>query len=203
MAAARRTASSMIIWSILTTSGSLPRSCFRGPRANGLEYYSGWPNVDLPFVVDSPYFKLIPRIRRSTIVFLVAAIAVDVRSGGGFHRIRRPDRALAKVGADIESLIKGLNEILQARDSSRPNFPARFRNTMKDVERGVSELVGEVSGYINQHLTELNGELLQGAGMIVLKVREDRNFDFSQIGGSCSGGTTDWGTSYVVFHKSL
>jgi len=27
----------------------------------GLKQYSSWPNVKLPFVVDSPYFKLIPK----------------------------------------------------------------------------------------------------------------------------------------------
>ncbi|BAO31139.1 class I SAM-dependent methyltransferase [Sulfuritalea hydrogenivorans] len=169
----------------------------------GLEYYSGWPNVDLPFVVDSPYFKLIPK--DSPVYELYFSMlrlrwlyAQDEDSAVFGELTER----LPKVGNDIESLFQGLNEILQARDSSDQTFGA-VRNKLKDVERGVATLVGEVSGYINQHLTDLNGELLRVLEMIVLKARENRDFDLSQVGGKLFRGYNGLGTSYVVFHKSL
>ena len=71
-------------------------------------------------------------------------------------------------------------------------------------------ITGDISGElplsrttINQHLTELNGELLRVLEMIVLKARENRDFDLSQVGGKLFRGYNGLGTSYVVFHKSL
>lgn len=169
----------------------------------GLEYYSGWPNIDLPFVVDSPYFKLIPK--DSAIYELYFSLlrlrwlyAQDEDSAVFGELTER----LPKVGDDIESLFQSLNEILQARDSSDRTFGA-VQGSLKDVERGVSALVGEVSGYINQHLTELNSELLRVLEMIVLKARENTDFDLSQVGGKLFRGYNGLGTSYVIFHKSL
>lgn len=168
-----------------------------------LEYYSGWPNVELPFVVDSPYFKLIPK--DSPIYELYFSLlrlrwlyAQDEDSAVFSDLTRR----LPKVGGDIESLFQGLNEILQARDSSDRTFNS-VRSSLKDVEHGVSALVSEVSGYINQHLADLNGELLRVLEMIVLKARENREFDLSQVGGKLFRGYNGLGTSYVVFHKPL
>lgn len=168
-----------------------------------LEYYSGWPNVELPFVVDSPYFKLIPK--DSPVYELYFSLlrlrwlyAQDEDSTVFGDLTQR----LPKVGGDIESLFQGLNEILQARDSSDRTFNS-VRNSLKDVEHGVSALVSEVSGYINQHLADLNGELLRVLEMIVLKARENREFDLSQVGGKLFRGYNGLGTSYVVFHKPL
>lgn len=168
----------------------------------GLEYYSGWPNVDLPFAVDSPYFKLIPK--DSPIYELYFSLlrlrwlyAQDEDATVFSDMIR----CLPKVGGDIESLFEGLNEILQVRDSSDQAFNS-VRTRLRDVEHGVSVLVSEVSGYINQHLTDLNGELLRVLEMVVLKARENREFDLRQVDGKLFRGYNGLGTSYVVFHKS-
>lgn len=169
----------------------------------GLEYYSGWPSVELPFVVDSPYFKLIPK--DSPIYELYFSLlrlrwlyAQDEDSTVFNDLAQR----LPKVGGDIESLFQGLNEALQSRDSSDRTFSA-VRDSLEDVEQGVSSLVSEVSGYINEHLADLNNELLRVLEMIVLKARENTEFDLNQIGGKLFRGYNGLGTSYVVFHKPL
>jgi 2-polyprenyl-3-methyl-5-hydroxy-6-metoxy-1,4-benzoquinol methylase len=166
-----------------------------------LEYYSGWPNVELPFVVDSPYFKLIPK--DSPVYALYFSLlrlrwlyAQDEDSTVFGELTQR----LPKVDGDIELLFQGLNEILQARDSSNQTFDW-VRNCLKDVEHGVSALVSEVAGYINHHLTDLNSELLRVLEMIVLKARENREFDLSQVGGKLFRGYNGLGTSYMVLHK--
>jgi len=169
----------------------------------GLEYYSGWPSAELPFVVDSPYFKLIPK--DSPVYELYFSLlrlrwlyAQDEDSAVFDDLVGR----LPRVGGDIESLFRGLNEILQSRDSSDRTF-STVRDSLKHVERGVSSLVSEVSGYIIQHLATLNGELLRVLEMVVLKARENREFDLSQVGGKLFRGYNGLGTSYVVFHKPL
>lgn len=169
----------------------------------GLEYYSGWPNVELPFVVDSPYFKMIPK--DSPVYELYFSLLrlrwlyAQDEDSAVFSEITQ---RLPKVGDDIESLFHGLNEILQARDSSDGTFSA-VQNRLKDVECGISGLVGEVSDYINQHLVDLNSELLRILEMIVLKARKNKEFDLSQVGGKLFRGYNGLGTSYMVFHKAL
>jgi 2-polyprenyl-3-methyl-5-hydroxy-6-metoxy-1,4-benzoquinol methylase len=166
-----------------------------------LEFYSGWPNVELPFVVDSPYFKLIPK--DSPIYELYFSLlrlrwlyAQDEDSTVFSDIAQR----LPKVNGDIESLFQGLNQILQDRDSSDQTFSS-IRTGLKDIERGVSALSEEVSHYIDKNLAALNDELLRVLEMIVLKIRENREFDLSQVSGKLFRGYNGLGTSYAVFHK--
>lgn len=167
----------------------------------GLEYYSGWPNIELPFVVDSPYFKLIAK--DSAIYNLYFSLlrlrwlyAQDEDSAVFSDLMSR----LPKVDNDIEALFQGLNDILQNQDSSDLTFSA-VKNRMKDVEQGVASIIREVSGYINEHFADLNGELLRILEMVVRKARENRDFDLSQVGGKLFKGYNGLGTSYAVFHK--
>lgn len=169
--------------------------------SHGLEYYSAWPNIELPFVVDSPYFKLIAK--DSAIYNLYFSLlrlrwlyAQDEDSAVFSDLMSR----LPKVDNDIEALFQGLNDILQNQDSSDLTF-STVKNRMKDVEQGVASIIGEVSGYINEHLVDLNSELLRVLEMVVRKARENREFDLGQVGGKLFRGYNGLGTSYAVFHK--
>lgn len=167
----------------------------------GLEYYSGWPNIELPFVVDSPYFKLIPKDSAIynfyfSLLRLRWLYAQDEDSAVFSDIMSR----LPKVDNDIEALFQGLNDILQNKDSSDLTFNT-VKNRMKDVEQGVASIIEEVSGYINEHLADLNAELLRILEMVVRKARENREFDLSQVGGKLFRGYNGLGTSYAVFHK--
>lgn len=109
---------------------------------------------------------------------------------------------LPKVDNDIEALFQGLNDILQTRDFSDLTF-STVRDRLRDVEAGVASILSEVSGYINEHLADLNGELLRVLEMVVRKAREHKEFDLSQIGGKLFRGYNGLGTSYVIFDKPL
>lgn len=168
---------------------------------HGLEHYSCWPNIELPFVADSPYFKLIAK--DSPIYNLYFSL----------HRLRwlyaqDEDYAvfsdlmshLPRVDNDIEALFQGLNDILQRGDYSDLTF-STVQNHLKDVEQGVASITREVSGYINKHLADLNGELIRVLEMVVHKARENKEFDLGQVGGKLFRGYNGLGTSYAVFHK--
>lgn len=169
----------------------------------GLEYYSGWPNIELPFVVDSPYFKL---IAKDSAIYNLYFSLLRLR----WLYAQDEDQAvfseltnrLPKVDHDIEALFQGLNDILQNRDYSDLAF-GNVKSHLKDVEQGVASITREISGYINEHLADLNGELLRVLEMVVRKARENREFDLSQVGGKLFRGYNGLGTSYAVFHKPL
>lgn len=169
--------------------------------ANGLEYYSGWPSAELPFVVDSPYFKLVPKDSAAyELYFSLLRLRWLYAQDEDATVFGELAARLPKVGADIEALFAGLDKILQARDSSEQTFSS-VQAGLREIERGVSALTREVSGYINEHLADLNGELLRVLEMIVLKARENKDFDLGQIGGKLFRGYNGLGTSYAVFHK--
>ena len=167
----------------------------------GLEYYSGWPSAELPFVVDSPYFKLIAKDSAIyNLYFSLLRLRWLYAQDEDFAVFSDLMSRLPKVDNDIEALFQGLNDILQNQDSSDLTFSA-VKNRMKDVEQGVASIIGEVSGYINEHLADLNGELLRVLEMVVRKARENREFDLGQVGGKLFRGYNGLGTSYAVFHK--
>lgn len=167
----------------------------------GLEYYSGWPNLDLPFLVDSPYFKVIPK---NSVIYEMYFSLLRLRwlyaqteDSEVFGRLAE---SLPKVDGDIEMLFQSLNDILQGRDFSDITFDS-VQAKVKDVERGVGILVSDISECITQNLAVLNAELLRLLEMVVLKARENRDFDLSQVSGKLFRGYNGLGTSYVVFHK--
>jgi 2-polyprenyl-3-methyl-5-hydroxy-6-metoxy-1,4-benzoquinol methylase len=167
----------------------------------GLEYYSGWPNIELPFVVDSPYFKLIPK--DSAIYNLYFSLlrlrwlyAQDEDNAVFSDLMNR----LPKVDNDIEALFQGLNDILQHKDSSELTFSA-VQDSLKNVEQGVASITKEISGYINENFLDLNVELLRVLEMVVKKARENKEFDLNKVSGKLFRGYNGLGTSYVVFHK--
>jgi hypothetical protein len=171
--------------------------------SHGLEYYSGWPNVDLPFVIDSPYFKPIPKNSSVyELYFSLLRLRWMYAQEEDSTVLGDLTNRMPKVGGDIESLFQGLNEILQNRDVSDKTFDS-VRNSLKNVEIGVSTLGLEMSNFIDNQLAELNAELLRLLEMIVLKARENKEFNLSQIGGRLFHGYNGLGTSYVVFHKPL
>jgi 2-polyprenyl-3-methyl-5-hydroxy-6-metoxy-1,4-benzoquinol methylase len=167
----------------------------------GLEYYSGWPNLDLPFLVDSPYFKVIPK---NSVIYEMYFSLLRLRwlyaqteDSEVFGKLAG---SLPKVNGDIEMLFQNLNDILQGRDFSDITFDS-VQAKVRDVERGVSILVSDISECITQNLAVLNAELLRLLEMVVLKTRESRDFDLSQVSGKLFRGYNGLGTSYVVFHK--
>ena len=103
---------------------------------------------------------------------------------------------------DIEALFDGLNDILQHHDSSDLTFVA-VQDHLKNVEQGVAAIVREISSYINEHLADLNSELVRVLEMVVRKARENREFNLDQVGGKLFKGYNGLGTSYTIFHKPL
>lgn len=166
-----------------------------------LEYYSGWPSIELPFAVDSPYFKLIPK--DSHVYFLYfSLLRLRWLYAQDEDRFVFEDMTghLPDVHRDIESLFDGLNDILQKRDVSDVTF-SDVQANLKNVEHGVATLVKEVSGYINHHLEELNSELIRILEMIVHKIRVNKDFDLAKVNGKLFKGYNGLGSSYMVFHR--
>ena len=168
---------------------------------NGLEYYSGVPNLDMPFLVDSPYFNV---ISKNSVIYEMYFSLLRLRwlyaqteDSDFFGKLVE---TLPKVDGDIEMLFISLNNVLQDRDFSDKTY-ASIQGKLKDVERGVNILVSDISECITQNLSQLNTELLRLLEMIMLKNRENRDFDLSQVGGKLFNGYNGLGTSYVVFHK--
>ena len=167
----------------------------------GLEYYSGWPSLDLPFLVDSPYFRQMPKDSPAHNLYFsllrLRWLYAQDEDPTVFNEVT--DR-IPKIGGEIESLFQNLNEILQRGDSSDAAFGA-VRDDLEDIEKGVASLTGAVSAYVNENLSELNQELLRIVSMIVRKVRDGEEFDLSQVSGKLFRGFNGLGTSWVVFHK--
>lgn len=169
----------------------------------GLEFYSGWPNIELPFVADSPYFK---HIGKDSGIFDMYFSLLRLR----WLYAQEEDEAvfgnllnaLPSVGDDIEELFHRLNGILQERDVSVEAF-SRVNKGVEAVQKGVESLTELTAKYINDNLAELNSELLRVLEMTVLKARENREFDLEEISGKLFNGYNGLGTSYMVFHKSL
>ena len=168
----------------------------------GLEFYSGWPNIELPFVADSPYFKLIPKDSK---IFNLYFSLLRLR----WLFAQEEDEAvfgnllnkLPNVGEGIEELFQGLNGILQEHDVSVEAF-SRVNKGVEAVQKGVESLTELTAKYINDNLAELNSELLRVLEMSVLKARENREFDLDKYSGKLFKGYNGLGTSYVVFHRS-
>lgn len=168
---------------------------------NGLEFYSAWPGVELPFVADSPYFRQIPKDAPIYATYFsllrLRWLYAQQEDATVFSALLD---GLPDVGGDIEGLFSGLNAILQERDFSEETF-GRVQESVEAVQQGVAALTDHVAGFLNRQLADLNGELLRVLEMIVRKARENREFDLGQVGGKLFKGYNGLGTSYIVFHK--
>jgi SAM-dependent methyltransferase len=167
----------------------------------GLEYYSTWPNIELPFVVDSPYFKLIPKDSQ---VYKVYFSLLRLRWMYSQHEdaevFGEMISCMPNVEDDIESLFVELNEILQNRNFENYSSEA-IKKILKDIELGISTLMLEITSYVNQNLHDLNAELIRILEKIVRKTRDGDDFELDKMGGKLFKGYNGLATSYVVFHK--
>jgi 2-polyprenyl-3-methyl-5-hydroxy-6-metoxy-1,4-benzoquinol methylase len=167
----------------------------------GLEHYSAWPNIELPFVVDSPYFNLIskasPIYRQYLSLQRLRWLYAQDEDANVFGELIDN---LPKLDGPVEKMFLDLNNILQSRDYREDTFSC-LKNDIVNVENAVDQTLNTVSNFIQGHLKELNNELIRILDMIIRKARENEDFDLNTIGNKLFRGYNGLGTSYVIFHK--
>jgi 2-polyprenyl-3-methyl-5-hydroxy-6-metoxy-1,4-benzoquinol methylase len=167
----------------------------------GLEFYSTWPNTDLPFVVDSPYFE--PIARNSEVYKLFISL----------NRLRwlfaqqEDSTVFSELIADmnglnekIENFLSGLSEILQREKYTETDL-SNFRSQLNSMSEGVEEAGLAVISYLRQHLGSLGDELDRVLTLIIQKAVNGSDFDLEQLNGLLFKGFNGLGTSYTIWHK--
>ena len=167
----------------------------------GLKFYSTWPNTDLPFVVDSPYFEKISRTSSIYKTFLslhrLRYIFSQYSDLDVFSDFFSKSEKLEKL---IEEGIETINSMLQDNEMSNINLSNQKEqwNLIINELRKVSESNLE---YMMNLLESRVQELLRLLDMIVQKVESDKEFDLSQEKGLLFNGYNGLGTSYTIYHK--
>ena len=166
----------------------------------GLKFYSSWPNTDLPFVVDSPYFETISRTSSIYKTFLslhrlryIFAQCSDLDVFSDFFS------KFEKLEEYIEEGIETLNSMLQNNIMSNIYLKKQKKqwNIILNEIRKISE---SNLDYIMDLLESTLQELLRILDMIVQKVQNDEEFDLSQIK-YLFHGYNGLGTTYTIYHK--
>lgn len=169
----------------------------------GLEFYSTWPNTDLPFVVDSPYFK--PIVRTSQIYKLFTSL----------NRLRwlfaqQEDEVvfgemlgeMNGFSEKIESFLNHLSEILQ-KEIYTEDALVDFRKQLCVVGESLEQVGKIILDYASKHLEELGEELDRILTLIVNKAMKGDCFDLEQVQKKLFKGYNGLGTSYTIWHKPL
>lgn len=167
----------------------------------GVEYYSGWPSLDLPFLIDSPYYDLISK-ESQIYSFYISLLRLRwlYAQNEDFDVFSELFKNLPRVNNHIESLFLSLNQILQEQDYSEHTLDS-MTGSLNSIEDGINSLMQEVSKCISQNLRDLNCELNRVTQAIVQKIDKNQDFDISNIGSKLFRGYNGLGTSYAIFHK--
>ncbi len=167
----------------------------------GLEFYSTWPNTDLPFVVDSPYFKSIART--SAIYKLFVSMNrlrwLFAQSGDSMVFSDLLDN-MDGFGEKIESLLSGSSEMLQ-RETYTEAALINFRGQLTAVGEALDQAGLAALAYGLQRLAELGEEMDRILTLIVRKAADGSEFDLEQVHGLLFKGYNGLGTSYTIWHK--
>lgn len=167
----------------------------------GLEFYSSWPNVDLPFVVDSPYFAPISRLSPIYRLFVslnrLRWIFAQREDSTVFGDLQGE---LHGVSEKIETMLVGLTATLQTETFTTASLD-NFHGNLEAVVEGVTQAGHAIADYAVRHLVELVGELERILTLVVRKTQDGTDFDLKQVHGLLFKGYNGLGTSYTIFHK--
>jgi len=167
----------------------------------GLEFYSTWPNTDLPFVVDSPYFK---PIARNSPIYHVFVSLNRLRWLFGQQEDSEVfldlSTKLKHFSEDIESFLDGLTNILQ-KETYTDTALMNFRDQRNAVCEGLEQAGHVVVSYAKKHLVELTKELERILELVVSKSQDGKDFDLEKVRGLLFKGYNGLGSSYTIWHK--
>lgn len=168
---------------------------------HGLVHYSSWPNIELPMVVDSPYFPLLDKCSPAYGTFLsLNRLRWIFAQQEDRSVLAELDSAFGGIGEAIERFIQNLSAVLQEFDYSETRL-AKVREDVIKIDSEFSQALAAASDYAKQNLQLLNGELLRILEMTVRKARDNIDIDLAKVEGHLFRGYNGLGTSYVVFHK--
>jgi SAM-dependent methyltransferase len=169
--------------------------------ACGLEFYSTWPNTDLPFVVDSPYFS--PLSRTSPVYRLFVTlnrlrwVFAQQEDETVFGEIAE---AVSGLDRSIEAFLERLTDTLQSEQ-----YTDAALTTYRQQRRATTDAAREAGVKVVEHAAEqlekLGEEIDRLLTLIVRKVQDGAEFDLAQVRGLLFHGYNGLGTSYTVFHK--
>ena len=167
----------------------------------GLDFYSTWPNTDLPFVVDSPYFEPLDKTSE------IYKFFISLNRLRWLFEQKEDSVVFSELVADMESLgekietfLDSLSEILQ-KEVYTDTHLSNFRGQLNAVVEGVERAGLSVLSYLHQNLEALGGELDRILTLIVNKAMKGSNFDLEQLNGLLFKGYNGLGTSYTIWHK--
>ena len=169
----------------------------------GLEFYSAWPNTDLPFVVDSPYFK---PIARTPAIYRLFVSLNRLRWLFAQQEDSKVFSELAQLsdgfGDKVEAFLDGLSEMLQ-RDAYTEDTLTDFQGQLNVMAESFEQVGGAVLAYARQHLAVLGEELDRILVLVVRKAMDGSAFDLEQVRGLLFKGYNGLGTSYTIWHKPV
>ena len=181
--------------------GISSQKLFSWAKIYGIEYYSAWPNIDLPFTVDSPYSKL---IEKDNPVYSLYFSLLRLRWLYAQDEDESVLSELVKLTPDldskIESFFESLNCMLQHYDLSGKRL-----NDVSDklhvLEIELSKASVAFNEILAKQFSDLNSELLRILEMVNLKIEKGVDFNLNNLSKKLFRGYNGLGTSYVIFHK--
>lgn len=168
-----------------------------------LEFYSSWPEINIPFCIDSPYFLPISKhseLYRKYISLLqlrwIYAQAEDTDVFGNLFNL------VPFLDTTIQKFVDKVDSILQEYDYNYANL-AEVSQNISELDTKIKEFSGLIAKNILDNLHELNSEIFNLLKLITEKTKEDKDFNLDLINHKLFQGYNGLGTSYIIFHKLL
>ncbi len=177
------------------------RTLFEWMDKYNLEYYSMTPNIELPFLVDSPYHQSLVAntdiYKKYLAILELRWIFAQAEDKDVFDRILNP---LSKVEKKIDSMLYNIDEILQNFQYEKKYLDA-VNYDMDKIEFELQEYFLNISSHISKNFKELKGELVKVLDMVINKAQGNGEFDLNYKSNKLFQGYNGLTTNYIMFHK--
>ena len=166
-----------------------------------LVFYSSWPDINLPFCIDSPYFLPISKntelYRKYISLLQLRWIYAQAEDTDVFDELFQliPDMK-------VQKFVDGIYSVLQKYEYNYDKLSEVSQN-ISELETKIGEFSDSIAKNIPSKLHELNSEIFNLLKMITEKVNDDKDFNLDLISHKLFKGYNGLGTSYIIFHKLL
>jgi len=169
-----------------------------------LELYNMYPSIEMPFIIDSPYFKPIstkdPLYQKWINIVRMRWQYAMQEDKGVFGLIN--DKLGDNLNENITSYFDKLSAILQTHDYSSDSYK-ELKELTHCLEDTIKHSLSALTSSIIPLFEELNKEVLEVMDMVVRKKEKNEPFDFEYTPNHLFKGYNGLGTSYVIFHKKV